>query len=96
MLLIALKLSLIITGIYTSTQDGMIFGFIRPLLFSLPVWLKKPLYLCLTCMASFWTLALWLLFANAYTWHVIPVVFIVAGLNSIVISILEFYPSIYR
>lgn len=55
----------------------------------LPQWICKPLYECIVCMASFWSISYWFLFVRE-DWHLlIPFMFIVAGINGIISAILK-------
>lgn len=44
--------SLIIVGFNFATEPGMIFGFVETYGGKLPLWIQKPLYLCIYCMSS--------------------------------------------
>lgn len=61
--------ALIIAGIKLATDEGML---LHPLTnIRLPVWLRKPLYACVTCMASIWSIPVFLFeygIDNAYLW----------------------------
>lgn len=88
---IAIKLSLIITAIHLLFQQGMLLGWFRIMtanmfdwLFGLKVstYIQKPLWECLPCMASFWTIIL--------TFSVnLELIFIVCGINILIDKALE-------
>jgi hypothetical protein len=53
------------------------------------IWLKKPIYRCVTCMASFWTLIFWLAFDKPLSLHLLFAILICAGINKILCAFLE-------
>lgn len=86
MLLLALITSLKITAIYTIVQQGMLLHPVRASvatqfdnLFGLTIskYVQKPLWSCLPCMSSFWTVILTLSFD-------INLILIVCGINAII------------
>ncbi len=91
----AIELSLIITAIYVCTWDGMIFEkpriFIQNLLdcmgLGFSLWVQKPLFGCLMCMSSFWTIAL-TIWDTPYN-VVFRLIFLVCGINTIINSIIK-------
>jgi hypothetical protein len=48
-----------IVFIHATTWDGMIFSRVRVALWGLPLWIKKPLFMCPICMTSIWGTALY-------------------------------------
>lgn len=61
--------ALIIAGMKLATEPKMILHFITKI--KLPEWLRKPLYECVTCMASIWSVPVFLFYygiENAYIW----------------------------
>lgn len=48
------------------------------------LYIMKPVILCSTCMASFWTVVIELGYYNTFTLQSIIIVFVVAALNSII------------
>lgn len=99
MILIALQISLIITAIYSTTMDGMIFHPIRATIKTildkvvgqeLSEIISKPLFDCLTCMSSFWTLVLMWFYIDISTYSLYDSVYVlllmltVCGINSII------------
>lgn len=90
-------ISLIITAVHVSMQDGMIFGGLRRRLddmFDKPQmrrvqWMKKPMYDCIVCMGGVWTLIIHpLLFG--LSWRVIPTMLAVIGANVIMAAIIKY------
>lgn len=45
--------------------------------------LKKPLYECLMCMSSIWTVFLWTLFVQKFSFNIIIAIVVVCGMNSV-------------
>lgn len=83
-LILVLKLSFIITGIYISLLDGMVFQSISIFLQNnVKEFLLKPLILCLPCMSSVWTIIL--------TQDInILLILCVCGLNAIIDGVISF------
>jgi hypothetical protein len=89
MITASLNISLIILGVHASTRDGMIFERPRAAIQNVMdrmlgvVWserLQKPLFSCVVCMASVWSLILSPYFGIA--WYNIPAIILtVAGIN---------------
>ncbi len=82
-----IEISLIITAVYVSFRNGMLFGWLADrlnfLFDRLKIgWLAKPLYDCLPCMGGVWSLVL----MPAEMW--IPGLFVVIGINSIIDKII--------
>jgi hypothetical protein len=48
----------------------------------------KPVYACLICMSSVWSIITWLLLGNAISWHLIPLMLFVCGFNIIIDSVI--------
>lgn len=46
--------ALFINGLYIATEPSMILGFVSRI--PMPDWLAKPLYACVWCMASIWSI----------------------------------------
>lgn len=100
LLLLSLITSLIITGIYTSTWDGMIFGRFRAWMDGrMNPFIAKPIYSCTICMSSVWGTLIYIsahfisLYFNIHIiehWGVcyLPFIFIVAGINTIISGII--------
>ena len=91
--------SLIITGIYTSFQEGNIFSFIRVFYANIfdkafgrkaSRYIQKPLWDCLPCMGSIWTILLsWIVTENV-TWRIdVLLILAVCGLNLIIDRIID-------
>lgn len=58
MLEILLLNALVIAGVKLATEEGML---LHPVIrLPLPVWVKKPLFDCATCMASLWSVPVYL------------------------------------
>jgi hypothetical protein len=94
LLAFCLATSLAITAIHvTIVWPGMLLNFIEPVLsHRLPVWLKKPLYECMICMASIWTIVFSFAFGfkpPSGVWGLAFAVLVVAGVNTLVCVGLE-------
>ena len=89
LLILPLIISLMIIGIHATTWQKMIFYHPAKWLKSkLPVWLHKPLFSCVICMSSVWSLLFMCIFGFP-KWHFMPfVILIVAGINTIITSII--------
>ncbi len=94
MLHFGMMCSLCTTALHVCIQwPGMI---LHPLLPYLerhaPLWLHKPLFDCLVCMSSIWTIVLWLLWGYGLSLLLILQILVVAGINtfaSLIISYLN-------
>ena len=94
LLLFALLTSLKCTAIHVACWDGMFFAKhvpILPYLRRLPSLLSKPLYDCLTCMASLWGIVFGL-FRFGFDIHAPWISFIlcVCGINAVVEATLAY------
>jgi hypothetical protein len=75
-------ISLSIFGLhYAMNGDGMILNIVPDLLFWLPEFIRKPLFECVVCMASFWSLVFWFFL----DFNLIITILAVAGLNSLLL-----------
>jgi len=84
--------SLICTFWYMLFQEDMIFESIGDLLrFTVPDWINKPLFDCLTCMSGVWGLLLYALLVGDNDIRTI-VIFIacLGGMNAIIHAMLNF------
>lgn len=83
--------SLIITAIHISFWQGMIFGIFRVDVLDkiCPKILRKPLYECLPCMASIWTIVLSIAF-GILSIKPIVLILIVCGINALIDSFLNY------
>ena len=59
--------ALSIVFIKATMQQGQINGWVVRLLWRAPLWIKKPLFGCLTCMTSVWGAALFFVYHTNYT-----------------------------
>lgn len=83
---IVLIISLSIFGIhYSINGEGMIFNFLVPTLEKLPSLIRKPLFECVVCMASFWSCVFWLFI----DFNLIITILAVAGLNSLLLYLYD-------
>lgn len=97
MILRALEISLIITAIYVSMRDGMIFEQLRAkldkVMDKLPdnggEWVKKPIYDCLICMGFWWGVLIYFLMFR-YDAMMLPTVLVVMGVNTLIDKIIHF------
>lgn len=56
----------------------------------LPMWIVKPLFECLVCMSSIWTLVFWVAKYGAInSWGILVAVFIVAGMNTLISMVIN-------
>lgn len=55
----------------------------------IPPVVRKPLYDCLICMSSVWTITFWLLIRHRPEWLMLWAVLIVAGMNTLICLTLE-------
>jgi len=88
----AIILSLQITAIYIVFQQGMVLGWFRIMVANMMDWLlgniksryiQKPLWDCLPCMASVWTVIL--------MWKIdVGMILIVCGINVIINKFLDY------
>jgi hypothetical protein len=91
MLIFAFHISLIIVAIHALFWEGMILFPVGRILNYLPLLIKKPLFQCMICMSSIWTLII------AYCYHVpifrpqiIILMLTVCGINVIIDSIIGY------
>ncbi len=91
----AIEISLIVTAIYSSMREGMVFEKVRIQVEKIlekvgqSNWFGKPLYGCLTCMGGIYTLLLYPLLYG-YDVKMFKTVLIVIGINAIVDKIIHF------
>lgn len=81
-----LKISLFCTGLFVAMngRDMILVPVANWLSHYLPEIVRKPLFECLICMASVWTLVYWLVFVRDF-WAELPLtLFMVAGINAII------------
>jgi hypothetical protein len=88
MLTLALTISLFTIGIHAATWDGMILEPIRIWLDSklsnkYGKYVKKPLYECLICMSSVWTIIYSLLNYGCINTSTFILIIVVAGINTL-------------
>lgn len=77
--------SLVITGLYATTQSEMIFeGIANRLTLILPYFIQKPLFKCIICMASIWGSIYYFANFDFAIIQYIKFIFAVAGLNTII------------
>lgn len=105
MILQAFEISLMITAIYASTREGMIFYSIRTKTETIldkiigekaSGIISKPLFECLVCMSSIWTLILFYIFWDGYFISLIDalrylanLILIVCGINALISIIIS-------
>jgi hypothetical protein len=83
---IVIIISLSIFGLhYAINGEGMIFNFLVPTLEKLPSLIRKPLFECVVCMASFWSCAFWVFI----DFNLAVTILAVAGLNSLLLYFYE-------
>lgn len=74
--------SLFCVGLHAVTGEGMLLEFVVKPIAKAPHWVKKPLYSCPPCTASFWGSAYYLTFV-AIDFKIFLFIFCVAGLNAV-------------
>ena len=103
LLLFCLTVSLACTAIHVAvTWDGMALKFIKrgywwvwnyidPCKRTGPisVFIAKPLFDCLICMASFWTVFFWLCYIKPITFELLFAVLITCGINVVIRCIIN-------
>jgi hypothetical protein len=91
MLELCLTTSLFCTGIYYSFNGkDMIFNSAANILNrDLPEFLRKPIFECLPCMASFWILVFWALSGREISLWILPAIFITSGMNVIISALIK-------
>jgi len=86
MISVAIEISLIITAVYVLFMQGMLLGWFRILTANLFDWLfglkwstiiQKPIWGCLPCMASLWTILL------TYSFN-LELMLVVCGINILI------------
>jgi hypothetical protein len=97
-------LSMKITGIYMACREGMIFGNLKARLATFFDWIfglkmskivQKPLWDCLICMSSFWTIIMYARvtdYSGFYSIDLIDLVemiLVVCGINAIIDKLIE-------
>ncbi len=94
MILKSLVISLIITAIYSSMQEGMLLEDVRVSIkrfldnIGVNDFWHKPFCDCLTCMGGIYTILLYPLLYG-FSMEILPTVFVVIGLNSIISKFLS-------
>lgn len=84
MILLAFTISIITIAIHALFWDGMVLSWMKPALYRLPQFMRKPLFECLICMSSFWTLVIMLIYGmDLFGIRTILVMLMVCGINVI-------------
>jgi len=103
-ILTALNISLCILAVYACTREGMILERPRAAVqtfldrvcgYSLSEWLQKPLFGCLVCMASLWTLVLSPVF-SVKLWDIPIMALTVCGINYVLWKFIGLCKNIER
>ena len=91
LLIFCLQVSLACLAIHVSiAHQGMIFNWLyAPAKLLLVDWLAKPLFDCMVCMASFWTVFIWTVQVKPVTFELLFAILIVGGLNKLICAFLE-------
>ena len=86
-----LLVSLFCTGIFIvmNGEDMLLVQVANFLSSRLAEWICKPLFECLPCMASIWSVVLWLAWQRSLSFTLLVVIPIVCGMNGIVSSIIK-------
>lgn len=61
-----------------------------------PEWLRKPLYECLSCMASIWSVVLWIAIYQSLSFKLIVAIVITCGMNTVVAYPVKLLLKIYE
>lgn len=86
MLYSAFVIAFVVWFIHACTWEGMIFSGIAQRLWTLPTWLKKPLYDCPICMAPWWGMLILILQGNPPCLNALIAVCIAGGINAVIVS----------
>lgn len=91
LLIFCIQVSLACLAIHVAIcHQGMILNFLyEPMKTLTEDWLAKPLFDCMSCMASFWTLVFWLAYDKGFNAEFFFAVLIVSGLNKLICAFLE-------
>jgi hypothetical protein len=91
LLIFCIQVSLACLAIHVAIcHQGMILNFLyEPAKLLTEEWLSKPLFDCMMCMASFWTLVFWLFYNKPFTFDFVFSVLVVSGLNKLICAFLE-------
>jgi len=83
---IYLTTACMITAIWVTLQEGMIFGKLRPYLDKIESeYIRKPLYECLICMASIHGLWMWfIIWGGEITFDLVPYLLATCGILTII------------
>jgi len=86
-----IQVSLACLAIHVSiAHQGMIFNWLyEPAKTLTSDWLAKPLFDCLTCMGSFWTLLFWAVYLKPFGFDLLFSILIIVGLNKLICAFLE-------
>jgi len=81
----AIQNSLCILAIYTSLQEGMIFGIIGRFLakYLTISFVAKPIYNCFICMGSFWSCVFWIIQGFDLTIYLPITILATVGINTL-------------
>ena len=72
------------------THNGMLFNWIQPHLeILLHPELRKPMYECMNCMASLWTIFFWCVYVKPISFDLLFAILIVSGMNKLICAFLE-------
>ena len=93
----ALYVSLIITGFYIACQSGYVLeypkGWIQTLLDKVfgkySKYIQKPLFGCMLCMSSVWTISLSLVFGWFTLFELPFAILIVCAINALILSVIK-------
>ncbi len=96
LILFCICVSLACTIIHIAvTWDGMVLNFIGKWhgerIEKMPsvAWFYKPLFSCLICMCSFWTIIFWLLYIKPITFELLFAILITGGINVVIRCVLN-------
>jgi len=90
LLLFSFCCSLACTAIHVSvTWEGMVLNWTVPHLDYFFRWLRKPIYECLICMSSFWTVFFWCCYIKPIGFEMLFAVLVTCGFNVIIRCIIN-------
>jgi hypothetical protein len=83
--------SLVIVALYISYQPNMILQPVGMLLdrFFFGTWLAKPLYTCIICMSSIYSIAIWILRGHWPSVSLLWVILVTAGITTLISPLVQ-------
>jgi len=90
-LIFCLLVSLFCAGLFTACngEKMLLVPVANWLSKHLPEYFRKPLFECLSCMASMWTIVAWCIFIRVHWWMLLFAIPVVCGINIIISSLIK-------